>query len=273
MAKVFVIDAAKCNGCYSCQMACKDEHAGNDFTPIAKAQPDIGQFWFKLLDETVGTVPKVRVNYTPTLCGHCERPACRDACEYDAIYVRDDGLVIIDPEKCRGCRKCAEACVYGAVYYNDELKISQKCTGCAHLLDNGYELPRCVEICPTGCLTFGEEKDLMDEVLGAQRLKADEGLKPRVWYRNLPGQFIGGTVYDPDTEEVVIGARVRAVTGGKLLETRTDEYGDFWFKDLAVGKYEVFIEPKGYKQKAFYDLHTTECINLGDIAVEKESNQ
>jgi Fe-S-cluster-containing dehydrogenase component len=269
MSKVFVVDVAKCNGCYACQTACKDEHAGNDWSPYAKAQPDIGQFWFKLKDETCGTVPKVRVKYTPSLCNHCERPICKDSCPHDAIYVREDGLVLIDPERCKGCRKCAEACVYGAIYFNEKLRIAQKCTGCAHLLDGGYALPRCAENCPTGCLSFGEEGALAEEVRGAQRLLPDEGLKPRVWYRNLPGQFIAGTVYDPASEEVVTGARVRAVSGGKRVETRTDEYGDFWLNDLAVGKWELFVEAKGYDQKAFYDLTTTECLNLGDIPLTR----
>jgi Fe-S-cluster-containing dehydrogenase component len=269
MAKVFVIDVAKCNGCYACQMACKDEHADNDWTPYAKPQPDIGQFWMKLREETVGSVPKVRVRYTPTLCNHCARPACKAACPNDAVSVRDDGLVLIKPARCKGCGQCAAACVYGAIYFNNDLKICQKCTGCAHLLDNGYALPRCVEACPTDAMRFGEETELSDEVLGAMRLLADEGQKPRVWYRNIPGQFIAGTVYDPAAEEVIVGARCRAVSGGKLLETFTDSYGDFWFNDLAVGKWEIFIEPKGYKQKAFYDLRTTECLNLGDIAMER----
>ena len=269
MSKVFVIDVSRCNGCYACQMACKDEHAGNDWTPYAKAQPDIGQFWMKLRDETVGTLPKVRVHYTPTLCNHCERPLCKAACAHAAVFVREDGLVLIDPASCKGCGKCAEACVYGAIYFNADLKISQKCTGCAHLLDNGYALPRCVEICPTGCMRFGEERDLADEIAGAQRLLADEGTKPRVRYRNLPGRFIAGTVYDPRSEEVIIGARCRAISGGKLLEVFTDAYGDFWFDDLPIGSWEVFIEPAGYKQKAFYDLRTAECLNLGDIAMER----
>jgi Fe-S-cluster-containing dehydrogenase component len=269
MSKVFVIDVTKCNGCYSCQMACKDEHAGNDWTPYAKPQPDIGQFWMNLRAETVGSVPKVRVHYTPTLCNHCEKPLCKDACAHGAVSIRDDGLVLIDPEKCKGCGACSKACVYDVIYYNEDLKISQKCTGCAHLLDNGYALPRCVEMCPTGCMRFGEAEDLADEVSGAKRLLADEGAKPRVWYRNLPGQFIAGTVYDPESEEVIAGARCRAVSGGKLLETFTDNYGDFWFNDLPVGKWELFIEPKSYKQKAFYDLNTTECLNLGDIAMER----
>jgi Fe-S-cluster-containing dehydrogenase component len=250
-------------------MACKDEHAGNDWMPYSKPQPDIGQFWMKLKDETCGSVPKVRVKYTPTLCNHCEKPVCKDVCPNDAIYVREDGFVIIDPARCKGCKKCAAACPYEAIYFNEGLAISQKCTGCAHLLDNGYELPRCVEMCPTNAIIFGEADALADDVLGAQMLKPEEGLHPRVYYRNLPGQFISGTVYDPDAEEVLIGVRCRAISGGKLLETFTDAYGDFWFNDLAIGKWDVFIEAIGFKQKAYYELRTTECINLGDIALEK----
>jgi ferredoxin len=118
-------------------------------------------------------------------------------------------------------------------------------------LDNGYKLPRCVEACPTDAMLFGEYEDLKDEVLGAEVLKPEEGLKPQVYYRNVPGQFIAGTVYDPAEEEVLIGARVRAVSGGKHIETFTDAYGDFWLKDLAIGKWDVFIEAKGYQLKSF----------------------
>lgn len=85
----------------------------------------------------------------------------------------------------------------------------------------------------------------------------------------MPGQFIAGTVYDPMEKEVIIGARVRANSGGKHLETFTDRYGDFWFRDLAIGKWDVFIEAKGFQLKVFHDLHTTECLNLGDIPLEK----
>ena len=270
MRKVFVIDLAKCSGCYCCQMACKDEHVDNDWTPYAKPQPEIGQFWLKVQEKTCGTMPKVKVNYTPTLCNHCQKPVCVEACPHEAIFKREDGLVLINPEKCQGCKKCHEVCPYGVSYFNEELNISQKCTGCAHLLDNGYKLPRCVEVCPTDAILFGEYEDLQDEVLGAEMLKPEEGLRPSVYYRNVPGQFIAGTVYDPIEEEVLIGVRVRAVSGGKHLETFTDVYGDFWFKDLAIGKWDVFIEGKGYKMKAFYNLRTTECLNLGDIPLEKE---
>ena len=168
MAKAFLIDLSLCNGCYNCQLACKDEHVGNDWSPIAKPQPEIGQFWLHVDQKTCGTLPRLRVNYTPRLCNHCENAACIEACYFDAIYRRGDGLVIIDPEKCRGCGVCAGKCPYGAIYFNDALRAAQKCTGCAHLLDAGAKLPRCAEACPTGALRFGEESELADDILGAE---------------------------------------------------------------------------------------------------------
>ena len=68
MSKVFCIDVAKCNGCYNCQLACKDEHVGNDWAPYAKPQPEIGQFWCKLQENVGGTIPKVKIHYISQLC-------------------------------------------------------------------------------------------------------------------------------------------------------------------------------------------------------------
>ena len=71
MARAFVIDVGRCCGCYNCQLACKDEHVDNDWTPYAKPQPDTGQFWLKIQENVCGTVPKVRMHYIPRLCNHC----------------------------------------------------------------------------------------------------------------------------------------------------------------------------------------------------------
>ena len=62
---------------------------------------------------------------------------------------------------------------------------------------NGYALPRCAEACPTGALRFGSEAELADDILGAEVLRPETGCRPRVYYRNRPGQFIAGLVYDP----------------------------------------------------------------------------
>lgn len=268
--KVFLIDVARCMGCYSCQTACKDEHCGNDWSPYAKPQPDIGQFWLHLKEYTWGTTPKVQMHYVPTLCNHCENAPCMAADTNGAISRSQDGFVIIEPEKAAGQKQLVDACPYGAIYWNEELNIAQKCTGCAHLLDNGYEQPRCVEACPTDCIKFGEEADLADDILGATTLQPELGTKPRVYYRNMPGKFIAGEVVDPEAKEVVIGATVRAVTGGKVYKTVTDEFGDFWFKDLAIGKFDVTVEAKGYKPVYLYNIDTRDCANLGNIMLEKE---
>lgn len=271
MAKVFMVDVAKCSGCQCCNIACKDEHVDNDWTPYAKPEPDIGQFWIKVEQHVNGTIPKVKVHYTPRLCNHCENPACAKICPNEAITRNPDGFMIIEPEKCTGCGKCQEACPYGVIYFNKDLNIAQKCTGCAHLLDNGLTLPRCVEACPTDALTFGDEDDpaVRDFINGAVTLKPELGLMPKVYYRNIPGQWIGGTVYDELEKEVIIGARCIAVCGGRRYETVTDEYGDFWLRDLPVGVFDLAIQAHGFVPKYFNDLHTEECINLGDIPMTK----
>ena len=269
MAKVFSVDVSKCNGCFNCQLACKDEHAGNDWSPYAAPQPEIGQFWAKLEENVCGSMPKVKIHYIAHLCNHCDNAACMAACPNNAIYRRDDGLILISPEKCTGCGACFDACPYGAIYKNTELNICQKCTGCAHLLDNGLSQPRCVEACPTEALQFGEEEDMRDFIVGATVRNPETGLRPRVFYRNIPGKFIAGTVYDPIEKEVIIGARCRATNGGKTVEVRSDEYGDFWFNDLAVGKYDIVLEAKGFEFKTFDNVDATASVNLGDIPMDR----
>ncbi len=270
MAKVFCIDVAKCNGCYNCQLACKDEHAGNDWSPYAKPQPEIGQFWCKVHEHVGGSIPKVKIHYISQLCNHCDNATCMSACDAGAITRRDDGLVLIDPEKCTGCGDCMTACPYDIIYFNDDLHIAQKCTGCAHLLDNGQALPRCVDACPTDAMLFGEESDLQDFIIGATVLQPETGNRPRVYYRNIPGKFVAGTVYDPIEKEVVIGARCRLTNGGKTVEVVTDSYGDFWFKDLAKGKYDLVIEADGFEFKVIDNIDATKDVNLGDLPLDKK---
>ena len=268
--KVFVFDAAKCNGCHSCQIACKDEHCGNDWTPYAKPQPETGMFWLKQNEFVRGTVPKVKVAYVPTLCMHCDNAPCMEVCTREAITKRDDGLVLIDPAKCDGCQLCIDACPYDAISFNQGLKLAQKCTGCAHLLDRGWPItePRCVDACVTGALTFGEEEDLKDLIANAEVLTPKSGPSPdvRVYYLNLPKRFIAGTVYDPDDEEVVIGATC-TLSGDANATATTDEFGDFWFEDLEVGTYALTIEAQGFSTKQVGDISTKEDVNLGDIAL------
>ena len=268
--KVFVIDVAKCNGCHACQIVCKDEHVANDWKPIAKPQPDTGQFWLKLTEKVRGTVPKVKVAYRPHLCMHCDKAPCMDACPIEgAIYKRDDGLVIIDPVKCTGCKNCVDACPYNVIFFNEDLNIAQKCTGCAHLLDSGWKEPRCTDACPTLAIRFMDEAKAKGLISKSEVWKPElkNKLKPRVYYLNLPRKFIAGTVYDPVEKEVIIGGTctLKETPGGKKYTVKTDSYGDFWFEGLKDGKFNLEIK-KGKKVKFFSSLTTSEKdINLEDI--------
>ncbi len=263
--KAFVIDVTHCNGCYCCQLACKDEHCGNDWMPYAKPQPDTGQFWLKINEFVRGTVPKVKMAYVAVLCQHCDNAPCIPACPIKgAIYRRSDGLVIIDPKKCTGCKSCVDSCPYGAIYFNEDLNIAQKCTGCAHLLDRGWKEPRCADACPHEAIKFREESDLSALIGKSEILHPDFGLKTRVHYIGLPKRFIAGTVYDPDRKEVIIGATCSLTGEGRLLAAKTDNYGDFWFENLEVGMYALTIE-KGKKSKSIAGISTEKDVNLGDI--------
>ena len=269
MGKVFIIDLDYCNGCYSCQLACKDEHVVNEWLPYAKPQPNTGQFWMKVDEKEHGSKPRVRVEYTPKPCMHCENcPLIELAPE--AVYRRDDGLVIIDPIKAEGRKDLVEACPYGAVYWNEGLNLAQKCTGCAHLVDEG-ELPHCVDLCGHEALKFGEEEDFADEIARAEVLKPELGLAPRVYYLNRPHLFINGEVWDPETDEVIIGAKLTlTLPDGSTMEAESDDFGEFWFKKLDAGTYALKIEAEGFAAIEREGIELVDKgINLGDFPMQK----
>ena len=267
MSKIFLIDVGRCTGCYNCQLACKDEHCGNDWRPYAAPQPLTGQFWCRVTEHVQGTTPKVKIHYIARMCAHCEKAPCMAVCRTGAIARRDDGFILIDPAKCAGCGECIRACPYDAIYFNDSLRIAQKCTGCVHLLDSGAsKQPRCAEACPTDALVFGEEDELRDALAGAAPLTPGG----KIWYKNIPGEFVGGTVYDPVEREVVIGAKCVLSGEGRTLETLTDSYGDFWFRNLpAGGSYVLRISAAGFRDKIIEKISLDQSVNLDDIPLER----
>lgn len=272
MGKVFVFDADKCTGCRNCQLACKDEHVDNDWSPIALPQPDTGQFWLKIDEKVRGQVPKVKVAYTARLCQHCGEAPCMQAASdmghEDAIYRREDGLVIIDPVKAKGMEYIRDACPYGAIFYNEELSVPQKCTGCAHLVDEG-QLPHCVDVCPHEALRFGDEEDFAAEIAASEELIEDSGARPRVHYLNLPKRFLAGIVVDLEADEVVIGAKVTAenLDTGDVLVSSTDEFGDFWFHQVGAADWRVYVEADGYMTRVIEASTKEEDRNVGPIEV------
>ncbi|MEG0418785.1 MAG: 4Fe-4S dicluster domain-containing protein [Gordonibacter sp.] len=264
--KAFLIDLEKCVGCHNCQIGCKDEHVGNDWSPYAKPQPEVGQFWLKVNQYERGTRPHVKVTYMPVMCNHCENAPCMDAAKDGAVYRRDDGLVLIDPAKAKGQKQIVEACPYHAVYWNEELQIPQKCTGCAHLLDGDepISIPRCVDNCHVDVITFGEEAAL--DLDGTEVLHPEWGTKPRVFYRGLPKKFIAATVFDPEAKEVVIGAKVTATGEAGVFEASTDDWGDFWLRGLPDADWTLTIESGG-KTKVLEVSTKEKDLGLGDVAL------
>ncbi|SHH27431.1 arsenate respiratory reductase iron-sulfur subunit ArrB [Ferrimonas marina] len=102
-----VIDLQKCIGCGGCDLACKTEN-----------NTAAGIHWSHHKISTEGTFPKVTYRYLPTLCNHCEKPACAEVCPKQALYKADNGLTLHKVEDCIGCQRCVRACPYGAIQAN-----------------------------------------------------------------------------------------------------------------------------------------------------------
>lgn len=272
--KTILVDVDRCVQCCNCQIACKDEHCGNDWSPIAAKQAD-GQFWVRIDQKEVSSGTRTRLVRMPILCQHCESPACMAACTHDAIYQREDGIVIIDPTKCQGCGDCQAACPYGVIYENAEAGIFQKCTMCAHLLDEGWEQPRCVTACPADALRFVDEADLEPQNFSAslEKLHAEEGTKPRVTYLNLPRPFVGGEVYAPREDICLEDVRVtvREMVTGEVRMTSTNNYGDFSVEGLTPGFYALTFEKEGYFPKTISNVDVREPLNMEEIALYRKA--
>lgn len=248
------IDTSRCMACYNCFMACKDEHVGYG-SALTAPQPHQGHTWMNIDQWERGDKPgNIKTCTVPTPCLHCQDPACVHAAKNGGAYRREDGIVILDPEKAKGQRAIQEACPVGAIYWNDDLDIPQKCTMCAELLDQGYAKPRCVEACPNQALRFGDLDDPNSEVSQAiaagqvTPLKAQGGKPCQVVHLNIPQTFLGGAIYLPN-DEVAIGATVKItdIATGTVYETQTNWAGDFLMEGLTVGNtYAVKISLDGY---------------------------
>lgn len=265
-----VINSYRCMACYACFMACKDEHCGWG-SALSAPQPEMGQFWMNIVEwERGDNERRIKTASVPTPCVHCEKPSCMEAAKNGAVYKRDDGIVIIDPEKSKGQKQIVSACPAGTVFWNEELQIPQKCTMCAELLDDpdypGFE-PRCVEACPNQALMFGDLDDPEDPIntVYLKRgpvtpLECFGGeYKSSVVHINVPTAFLAGTVFEPEEyEEVIIGAHVKATSeDGAVYEMDTNWAGDWEFENLPKNKkFKIEITAEGYKpahHEAFTD--------------------
>jgi Fe-S-cluster-containing dehydrogenase component len=274
----FVIDVAKCENCNNCFLACKDEHCGNDWNGYAASQPLHGQRWMNIQRKERGEFPVIDVAYLPKPCMHCDHAPCIKAAKNGAVFKRDDGLVIIDPEKAVGQKGLVAACPYGAIWWNEDKNLPQKCTGCAHLLDDGWKAPRCVQACPTGALSIHHaEADRLNQIRRDPEFstlgKADNPTLPRVFYKNLYRYtrcFIAGSAATrkQDIEECIFGLTVQLRKDGKRVQkTVTDAFGDFKFDGLAPhsGIYRIDIGDKESVTKTIEVDLGKKSVSVGTI--------
>ncbi len=276
MAKYgLLVDMNRCTGCYACFLACRDEYCGNDYPPYSSAQPYAGQFWMRIVERERGSFPKVKVSYFRIPCMHCDNALCVQRAPDSAVYKREDGIVIIDPIKAKGHKEIIATCPYNVIYWNEASQLPQKCTFCAHLLDQGEAEPRCVEVCPTDALIFGDMADPNSEVSRrlakekAEPLHPEYAMEERVLYLGLPRRFIAGSVVFGDTDKCAEDVNVTVIGNGEKRTTKTNNYGDFEFEGLKeYAEYTVRIEHQGYAPQEL-TTRTMVDVYLGDIMLSR----
>ena len=275
-----IVDVEKCENCNNCFLACKDEFCGNDWPGYSVSQPLHGHRWMNILRKERGQFPHIDVAYLPSPCMHCSEAPCMRSARNGAVTRRPDGIVLIDPEKGRGQKELLKACPYGAIWWNEEKDLPQKCTLCAHLLDEGWQTPRCVQACPTGALSIVKLDDgAMQRLIEAQDLEVlggkDNPTRPTVYYKNLyrfKQCFITGSVAvarDEGTEACLEGAAVQLFKDGQLLEeTMSDAFGDFKFDRLQAhsGQYQLALShpDKGAKQ---IEIELKQSVSVGTVFI------
>lgn len=193
-----VIDLLRCMGCGACSVACRAERG----TPT-------GISYNRVKLSEIGKYPLAQMKFLPMCCMHCRKPHCMEACPTEATYQRDDGLVLIDRDKCVGCGACVVACPYGSRqllremenYYTQNTPTpyealrrkdfrkgtAVKCDFCSERLEEG-RVPACVETCPGLARIFGDLDDPNSDASKLLKrhkavfLKEDEKTEPSVCY-------------------------------------------------------------------------------------------
>lgn len=250
-----VIDVAQCNNCNNCVLAAKDEHVGNDFPGYSAPHPKQGQGVIRIHRTVRGSTPMVDAAYLPTLCNHCDNAPCLKAGGGDGtVRKRPDGIVIIDPVKAKGRRDLVDSCPYGAVVWNEVEQLPQHWIFDAHLLDQGWAVPRAVQACPTGALrAFKHSAQAMAALVEREDLrplKPELGTQPRVYYKHLQRIdhcFIGASLEREADGRIdcVADARVELIQDGQTIRhTRSDAFGDVKLDGLRPdsGAYTLHIE-------------------------------
>ncbi len=187
------IDLDTCVGCNACAVACKQWNTSGTTGPLTDYNPfgkDPSGVWFnRIRNYEVGDYPDNKTVHFPMSCLHCEDAACVTVCPTGASYKRpEDGIVLVDQDKCMGCNYCAWACPYGARELDREDGTMKKCTLCIdRIYDEGLPVeerqPACVLTCPTHARFFGDYDDPDSEVSRLTRERGGKALMPELGYK------------------------------------------------------------------------------------------
>jgi tetrathionate reductase subunit B len=172
-----LIDVRRCYGVHACSVACKAEFN----VPLGTTRS-----WVEYIEK--GTYPHVTRNFLPRLCNQCSKPNCVSVCPTNATWKREeDGIVVVDPDICIGCKYCVQACPYDARFPNPVTGAVEKCDFCVHRVSQGLE-PACVEACPSRARIFGDLNDPESEISRmiatnpVTVLRPEKGTEPNVFY-------------------------------------------------------------------------------------------
>jgi|TARA_B110000444_G_scaffold207982_1_gene202191 Fe-S-cluster-containing dehydrogenase component len=197
-----VIDLDICVGCHACAVNCKEWNSGGHSAPMtdwnaysgteSQDGDDTGAWgvWFNRVHTyEVNEGSQSRTVHFPRSCLHCEEPACVTVCPTGASYKREeDGIVLVNPDTCIGCKLCSWACPYGAREYDQTDGVMKKCTLCIDKIYNENleevdRIPACVSTCPAGARHFGDFNDPNSEVSVLVKDRQGYDLLPELGYK------------------------------------------------------------------------------------------